>query len=113
VFIPLYEISWIFLVCQIIILGICLKQAFKIFSSWNAKKRRYDILIQQNSNVFTPDSFTEYMQAPCGRILVKIVLKDLNKSNEYNNLLALKQPILQVLKTSCKPSKTILYINND
>ena len=70
-------------------------------------------MIQQNSNVFTPDSFTEYMQAPCGRILVKIVLKDLNKSNEYNNLLALKQPILQVLKTSCKPSKTILYINND
>lgn len=111
VFIPLYKIyNWIFFV-QIVVALICLRSALRIFRAWNDKKRKYNILMQRNENTFRPDTFGEYMQAPCGRLLVKIVLKDLNRTNEYNTLKKLKRPLAETLKNSCKKQKTIVFIN--
>lgn len=111
VFIPLYKIyNWIFFV-QIVVALICLRSALRIFRAWNDKKRKYNILMQRNENTFRPDTFTEYMQAPCGRLLVKIVLKDLNQTDKYKILKKLKQPLIKTLKKSCKKQKTVIYTN--
>lgn len=67
--------------------------------------------MQRNENTFRPDTFTEYMQAPCGRLLVKIVLKDLNQTDKYKILKKLKQPLIKTLKKSCKKQKTVIYTN--
>lgn len=113
VFIPLYKINkWLFII-QIVITFVCWKNSLRIFRSWNDKKRKYKILMQRNSECFRPDTFREYMQAPCGRLLVKIVLNDLNLSHEYNTLKKLKQPFIKTLKNSCKSQKTIVYINKN
>ena len=64
----------------------CLKGSIKIFHSWTDKKRNYHILIQRNTNEFRPDTFKEYMGAPCGRLLVRLVLKDLNIPQKYKDL---------------------------
>ncbi len=111
VFIPLYKIyNWIFFV-QIVVALICLRSALRIFRAWNDKKRKYNVLMQRNENTFRPDTFTEYMQAPCGRLLVKIVLKDLNQTDKYKILKKLKQPLIKTLKKSCKKQKTVIYTN--
>ncbi|MDR1761121.1 MAG: hypothetical protein LBR55_01590 [Bacteroidales bacterium] len=109
---PAFRIGWYLVVLQIIIVFVCLKNGIKIFRSWNDKKRKYEILMQKNSTEFRPDTFTEYVQAPCGQLLTKIVLKDLGKTHEYKNLLKLKQPFGKILKKACKEQKTVVYTNN-
>ena len=111
--IPCYKVGWWLVALQVIAFYVCERNAFKIFSSWNDKKRKYDILIQKNEVEFRPDTFTDYMQAPCGQLLAKIVLADLNKSSEYKNLLKLKKPLWKLLKSSCKPQKTVIFINEN
>ena len=111
-FIPCYRVGWYIVALQIVVVFVCIKNGIKIFHSWNDKKRKYEILMQKNNKEFRSDSFTEYIQAPCGQILTKIVLKDLNKTHEYRNLLKLKQPLWKTIKKGCKKQKTVVYINN-
>ena len=54
-------------------------------------------------------SFYEYMQAPCGRLLVKVVLTDLEKKEAYRELKKLKAPLKQRLHDACIPKKTVIY----
>lgn len=109
--IPLYRISpWLSALQAIPVLA-CLVNALKIFGSWKDKGRKYRILMERNSESFRPDSFAEYMQAPCGRLLVHIVLKDLGKSDMYRSLLGLRKPVIDNLRSSCTPQKTIVYID--
>lgn len=81
--IPLYKVSWFFLIIQIPIAFFTLRGAYVIFSSWERKKRSYKILIEKNSRQFSPESFHEYMEAPCGRLLTKVVLSDLSMEENY------------------------------
>jgi hypothetical protein len=53
------------------------------------------------------------MQAPCGRLIVHQVLRDLNKREEYKVLLKLQKPLLERLRNNCAPVKTVIYINED
>lgn len=108
---PFWRISLWFIVPQAIIALTCFRNAIRILSTWNDKKRKYALLMQRNVNGIRPDTFTEYMQAPCGRVLVKIVLKDLGYSNRYTELKKLRRPLHQ--RISCKPAKTVVYINNE
>ena len=109
--IPLYKISLWLLIPQGIGFLFCLKNAHKIFASWKSKKRKYAILMERNEKELRPDTFKDYIQAPCGRLLVKIVLKDLNQENRYKDLLTMKQPLIQNCKESCTPKITTVYIN--
>ena len=111
--VPCYEVGWWLVALQVIAFYLCEKNALKIFRSWDDKKRKYTVLMQKNENQFRPDTFTDYMQAPCGQLLAKIVLADLNKSSEYRNLLKLKKPLWKLLKSSCKPQKTVVFINEN
>lgn len=111
-FIPCYLVHWMLVVLQIILVLICEKNAVRIFRSWKDKQRKYDVLMQRNMTEIRPDTFSEYVQAPCGRLLIKIVLADLHQQDTYKNILKLKQPLWKTLKTSCKTQKTVVYIND-
>ena len=65
----------------------------------------------KNEKCFNPESFKEYMQAPCGRRLVKTVLKDLNQSEQYKALSKYRVPFLSQIKQirkGCIRSKTVI-----
>lgn len=67
----------------------------------------------KNKNEFRPDSFQVFMQAPCGRLLTKTVLKDLNLKEKYKELLVYKEPFFVSLKKGCQKQETKIYINED
>lgn len=102
-FFPLYKYSiWICLP-QIFVSIICLKNGFGILQSWGDKKRKYQILISRNKEKFRKDTFSEFMMAPCGRLLTILVLKDLGYTEHYKDLrkAANKKRIL-ALKNGCR-----------
>ena len=64
--------------------------ALQLFSSTNTKIRSYGILMGRNKSIFHADSFGIYMKAPCGRVLVRRVLRDLELRGRYSELKMLK-----------------------
>jgi hypothetical protein len=110
---PFYTISkWIFVIQAIAAIKLFVI-AGKLFSTWEDKKLKMDILIKRNQDKFRPDTFSVFMQAPCGRLIVHYVLRDLNKQGEYKSLLKMQKPLLERLKNNCMPVKTVIYINKD
>ena len=101
---PLFEISRWLLIPQIGIVVICLKGTYSIFSSWEDKKRKYHILIE---------TFSEYMEAPCGRLLTKTVLKDLNQSDKYKILKINQKSYFAQLEKTCRRTKVKVYTSKD
>ena len=111
VFIPIYRFGqWWLVAVQAVSVFIILKGSVEIFRSWNDKKRKYHVLFERNAESIRPDTFSEYMKAPCGRLLVKIVLKDIDKQNEYKNLKKYKEPFINKLVKAHKPKKSIVYM---
>ncbi len=110
---PVYEISYYLIIPQVLLIAVFLKGAFGIFSSWTDKKRKYVVLMERNSKEFRPDTFYEYMQAPCGRLLVKIVLSDLGLSEQYVVLRKQRQPFFKELKNNCATKEVKVYTMND
>lgn len=98
---------------QVIIAFLCLKQAVRLFSTWKDKKIKYEILIGKNKNGFRSDSFKIFMQAPCGRLLVKAVLKDLGLTARYSELLVYKESFSVSVKNGCVNQEAKIYINED
>lgn len=98
---------------QVIIAFLCLKQAVHLFSTWKDKKIKYEILIGKNKNGFRSDSFKIFMQAPCGRLLVKAVLKDLGLTARYSELLVYKESFSVSVKNGCVNQEAKIYINED
>jgi len=84
-----------------------------LFSTWESKKREIELLTARNQNEFRPDTFTVFMQAPCGRLIVRETLRDLNMRDEYKSLLKLRKPLLEQLRDNCTTTKTVIYINED
>ena len=110
-FTPIYKSGhWWLVAAQVVTVFIILKGSVEIFKSWNDKKRKYHVLIERNAETLRPDTFSEYMKAPCGRLLVKIVLKDIDKQNEYKNLKKYKEPFINKLVKTHKPKKSIVYM---
>jgi len=85
----------------------------KLFSTWGAKKREIDLLVKRNKNGFRPDTFDIYMQAPCGRLVAREALRELNMRGEYKTLLKLQKPLLERLRNNCTPTKTVIFINEE
>lgn len=109
IFLPLSGISPYLIYVQILLALICLKAAISILKKWNSKKRRYKKLIEANTGCFNPDSFKEYMQAPCGRLLVKVVLDDLGKKEQYKKLKKTRISWIRTIKSNFKVTKTVIY----
>jgi hypothetical protein len=110
---PFYLITKWTLVIQVIIAIRLFMISGRLFSTWKNKKKEIDILKKRNQVEFRPDTFDVFMQAPCGRLLVRQVLQDLNISNEYKTLLKSQKPLLERLRNNCTPPKTVVYINEE
>ncbi|MBQ4377902.1 MAG: hypothetical protein II821_01720 [Treponema sp.] len=68
----------------------------------------------KNKKEFKPETFQIYMEAPCGRKLTHVVLKDLGKSEEYKNLLIYKPSFIQSVKRCFeKPTFKVTYIDKE
>jgi hypothetical protein len=111
--IPLFIVSKILIIPQIVFTLFLLNSAIKLFATWNDKKRMYKVLILKNKKQFRADSFKDFMQAPCGRLLTKAVLKDLRLKEKYRELLVYKKPFFVSVKNNLKTQKTVIYINED
>ena len=110
---PFYKISIWILIPQGIIILFFLITGCNLFSTWDDKKTKIAILLGKNKDEFRQDTFEVFMQAPCGRLVVKTVLADLGKSHEYRNLLKYKKPFFESIKDNCTPSEAIIYINEE
>ncbi|NLM01388.1 MAG: hypothetical protein GX220_08065 [Treponema sp.] len=101
------------LIPQILLSLFFIYESFKLLSAWKDKQLKYEILKGKNSKEFRPETFKIFMQAPCGRLLVKSVLKDLNMKYRYKELLVYKQSFIDSLKNNIKPQKAVIYINEE
>lgn len=100
----------ILFIASLLLALFCLRMAIKIFNTWPGKIRHYEKLINLNTPVFSPDSFKEYIQAPCGCLLTRVVLKDLGKSEQYPELCKLRLPLRERFRSGYTPHKTIIFI---
>ena len=110
---PFWLLSPFTLIIQFILslpLFIC---SLHLFSGWDDKKREYKVLMAKNKDGIRPETFKIFMEAPCGRKLTHVVLKDLGKESEYKNLLIYKPKFIDEVKASCKkPEHHVLYVND-
>ena len=117
VFTPLHLLYKPLLIAQIIAALLLIKAAVSIFKRWPEKRRSYSILIRQNKEGFRADTFSKYMQAPCGRLLVRVVLKDLGAEERYKELKKeYTKSFCDTLKStdfSLKPKKTEIHFGNN
>lgn len=84
--VPTWRWSWAVVVVQVVAIIIALKGAIGILQSWDGKKRKYTLLMERNAQEWRPDTFNEFMMAPCGRLLVKTVLADMGQLHRYREL---------------------------
>ena len=110
---PLYKVTWWLVIPQAVVCLFCMKQAVQLFSTWGDKMDKYDILMRRNREDFHPNSFKPFMNAPCGRLLVKAVLHDLGISGRYRELLVFREPLLVRARKNCTAQQTNIYINED
>ncbi len=73
----LWGARWWLIALQAMVAYFCLYGAMSILRSWPDKKRKYAILMEKNRDCLHPDTFRIFMEAPCGRLLAKVVLRDL------------------------------------
>lgn len=59
--------------------------AIRILRQFPRKKREYQLLIERNDDTLRPDTFWLYADAPCGRLLMWLVLKDLGYNRDIYN----------------------------
>ncbi|MBQ8336320.1 MAG: hypothetical protein IJY44_02165 [Bacteroidaceae bacterium] len=116
-FVPLYRVHWLLAAVQAVLVAVVLKAAFKILLRWKEKKRSYNVLVERNRNGIRDELFKEYMQAPCGRLLVKVVLNDLGERQRYK-ILKRKYSVslldtVREMRAGRKNRKTIVYIADD
>ncbi len=91
---------------------VCLRGGISILASWPDKKRKYNVLMTRNAAGLRPDTFTEFMSAPCGRLLVRIVLADLGMPGSYAQLKSLRPPLTVRLRRECSRNsrRTVVHI---
>ncbi len=107
--IPLFKVSVWLVIPQALACLFFLRHAFQLFSTYKDKKIKYAILCGKNKDNFRPESFEVFMQAPCGRLLTKAVLKDLNLSEKYKELLVYKPTLRVSMKNACAKQETKIY----
>lgn len=111
ILVPFYKISKVLFIPQVIVFFIFFYYSVKLFSTYKDKLIKCDILLKKNKDEFRPETFKIFMQAPCGRLVTKSVLQDLNQKDKYKELLIYKEPFFVSVKNNFKPTKTSIYIN--
>jgi hypothetical protein len=110
---PFYKITLWTLIVQGLIAIYLFNISWKLFSTYNDKLVKIKILLGKNKNKFRPETFKVFMQAPCSRLMVRHVLKTMNKRYEYKNLLKLKKPFIENVRLGCTQTETVIYFNEE
>jgi hypothetical protein len=110
---PFYRISKWILLGQFLLAVKIFMIAGKMFSLGEYKLKIVKLLIKRNQAEFRPDTFEIFMQAPCGRLIVRQTLRDLHKPWKYKSLKKLQKPFLERLQNNCRPLKTVIYISKE
>ena len=113
ILVPIYKVSKIFFIPQVFVFFIFFYYSVKLFSIYKDKLIKCNILLKKNKDEFRPETFKIFMQAPCGRLVTKSVLQDLNQKDKYKELLIYKEPFFVSVKNNFKPTKTSIYINEE
>lgn len=87
----------VWVIVQVILAFICFFISYNLLGMWDEKQRQYALLIKKNKDGFRPETFKMYMDAPCGRMVSRAVLKDLGLKKEYRQLLIYKPPLKELL----------------
>jgi hypothetical protein len=82
----LHNLPLIFIIALLLITLFLFSQGIKIHTTTATKLRAYALLIQRNTKGIRVESFKPYMNAPCGRVLVRIVLRHLGLLKHYIEL---------------------------
>lgn len=109
--IPLFKITVFLCIPQFIIATILLQNSYRLFSTWEDKKRKYALLMAKTKKGYSAETFKVFMKAPCGRILVKAVLNDIGLKHKYKELLKFKESLLILIKKNFATVETNIYIN--
>jgi hypothetical protein len=110
---PLYLISPWTLIIQGFIAIKVFQSAAGLFAAWDDKKRKIAVLLGKNKKEFRAETFRPFMQAPCSRLVVKYVLKEIGREDTYKELMKMKRPFIQSMKENCRPVKTVIYVNEE
>jgi len=109
---PFYLLSpWTLAIQGIVAIAFFVYSA-RLFSTWDHKRREIDLLIKRNQDGFRPETFDVFMQVPCGRLIVKCVLKELKIQNQYQSLLKLQKAMWQRIHNYFQTTKTVIFIND-
>ena len=60
--------------------------AISVHASYPQKLRTYEVLLRRNREELHPRSFYEFMGAPCYRLVVRAVLKELGHADRYRGI---------------------------
>ena len=71
------------------------------------------ILVDRNKNEFHPASFEPYMKAPCGRLVVRLVLRRINRESEFKNLKRYKLSLKKTIVENCTTTETKITYGED
>ena len=93
-----------FVIIFIVISITALYKSILIYSDFPHKIREYKILRNRVHLCYRDDLFKMYMDSPCGRLLVKEVLKDFGIEDRYTSLLKYKNN-----RFACKPNQKDAY----
>lgn len=73
----IWGFKWWLALAQCAGVYIAIRGAVTILAAWPDKQRKYEILMEKNRDELRPDTFRQFMDAPCGRLLARVVLVDL------------------------------------
>jgi hypothetical protein len=111
--VPLWLISPWFIPLQLLCAIPAGNQSLRLFSTLPEKKRMVRILVDRNKNEFHPASFEPYMKAPCGRLVVRLVLRRINRESEFKNLKRYKLSLKKTIVENCTTTETKITYGED
>lgn len=103
---PLWSVCLWFLIVQAIVFLVLVRESFRLFGTYPQKVRMISLLLRRNRTVFHPASFVPYLDAPCSRSVVRVVLQRLDLSWRYADLLKLRKPFGDRIRESCRTQET-------
>jgi len=103
---PLWSIKIWFLVVQVIACLVLARESFRLFGTYRQKVRMIALLEIRNKRVFRPSSFIPYLEAPCSRTVVRVVLHRIGASERYAELMKLRKPFTERLREACRTQET-------
>lgn len=108
---PVWRLGAVAVAVQVVVVLALAKGSLNIFNTWGDKKRKYAVLVVRNGNGIRPETFGEYLDAPCGRLLVRIVLRDLGEERRYREIRKTRKGFWRLDRNACRGQRVVVRVN--